>query len=351
MLYTLQSLRFVFILLIILSHLIGRKFDFGGECGVAFFFMLSGFVLSLAYGQQVEDGEFSRSRLMKKQLLKFYPLHLLLFCIFLFLDARIGHTTEWYQALASILLIQSWIPFNDFYFAANSVSWFLCDILFFYVLFQPLCHIIHHVSWQRLTVGLLVGLSLYTILAVCISDNFVGAILYVSPLTRLADFMLGIVVHRFYASHFTDIFICWLNKQPRHIITVFEVTMVLAVATLAWLYPIIPWHIRQAAIYWPFMAAIIWFFAATDLRKGMIGQFLNQRFFLFLASISMELFLTHLLVIRIIYSLLDHLGVISADAPTVAAMLLCLTIMVPVALLMKKYFVDKIYGIGVSYVK
>ena len=49
MIKTLQSLRFFFIMLVVLSHYIGTSFDFGGECGVSFFFVLSGFVLSLAY--------------------------------------------------------------------------------------------------------------------------------------------------------------------------------------------------------------------------------------------------------------------------------------------------------------
>ena len=46
MLRNVQALRFVFIMLIVMSHIIGRSFDFGGECGVSFFFMLSGYILS-----------------------------------------------------------------------------------------------------------------------------------------------------------------------------------------------------------------------------------------------------------------------------------------------------------------
>jgi len=30
----LQSLRFFFIMLVVMSHIIGKSFDFGGECGV-----------------------------------------------------------------------------------------------------------------------------------------------------------------------------------------------------------------------------------------------------------------------------------------------------------------------------
>ena len=58
MIRTLQSLRFFFIMLVVLSHYIGSSFDFGGECGVSFFFILSGFVLSLAYSGKIADGTF-----------------------------------------------------------------------------------------------------------------------------------------------------------------------------------------------------------------------------------------------------------------------------------------------------
>lgn len=43
-------------MLVVMSHIIGKAFDFGGECGVSFFFVLSGFVLSYAYGEKVRDG-------------------------------------------------------------------------------------------------------------------------------------------------------------------------------------------------------------------------------------------------------------------------------------------------------
>ena len=82
MIQTLQSLRFIFIMLIVFSHIIGKSFDFGGECGVSFFFMLSGFVLSLAYGRKVEERQFSTRSFVLRQLLKFYPLHILMLMAF-----------------------------------------------------------------------------------------------------------------------------------------------------------------------------------------------------------------------------------------------------------------------------
>lgn len=56
---TLQGVRFLFVLLIYISHCtspnITTQFDFGGELGVSFFFILSGFVLSWGYGPRLSS--------------------------------------------------------------------------------------------------------------------------------------------------------------------------------------------------------------------------------------------------------------------------------------------------------
>ncbi|MBQ7870061.1 MAG: hypothetical protein IJ355_07030 [Prevotella sp.] len=52
MIETLQSLRFIFFVMIFMSHFgyDGRPtFDAGGDCGVSFFFILSGFVGEPSY--------------------------------------------------------------------------------------------------------------------------------------------------------------------------------------------------------------------------------------------------------------------------------------------------------------
>ena len=80
MIRTLQSLRLIFILLVLFSHLSWGDVPpprFGGECGVSLFFMLSGFVLSIGYGAKIEEGRFSLKTFYLKQLAKCYPLHLL----------------------------------------------------------------------------------------------------------------------------------------------------------------------------------------------------------------------------------------------------------------------------------
>lgn len=136
---TLQAARFLFILLIYLSHsvepLAHSSFDFGGEGGVAFFFVLSGFVLSYGYGPRVSRGEFDGKRFFWKHFWHLYPLHLLFFSATVALDNRLGVSYDALQIATSLLLVQTWIPSDHTLFVANGVSWFLCDTLFCYIVF------------------------------------------------------------------------------------------------------------------------------------------------------------------------------------------------------------------------
>jgi len=54
-------------MLVVMSHIIGKSFDFGGESGVSFFFILSGFILSYAYGKKVAEGTFGTKAFIKKR--------------------------------------------------------------------------------------------------------------------------------------------------------------------------------------------------------------------------------------------------------------------------------------------
>ena len=67
---TLQSLRFVFVMMIFMSHFAYRgvsPFDAGGDCGVTFFFLLSGFTMSMGYGCSIADGSFRLAHYFRRR--------------------------------------------------------------------------------------------------------------------------------------------------------------------------------------------------------------------------------------------------------------------------------------------
>ena len=346
MIQTLQSLRFIFIMLIVFSHIIGKTFDFGGECGVSFFFMLSGFVLSLAYGSKVTEGRFQTRRFVLRQLLKFYPLHLLMLTAFVVLDARLGRFYDWQHLLPNVLLLQSWIPFDEYFFVANGVSWFLCDILFFYVVFS-IAYRTLNCMWKvhLLTLGLVV-LALYIVLASSIPLWSVNSILYASPLTRLIDFCLGILLCRLYRSEVCAGFERRLKESPVTTVTFGEICLFALLVMSFFAYEEMSLRWRCAALFWLVIPPLLLFFAVSDKHGGMMTRCLHHPVLLWCGSISMEIFLIHMLVLRIVYSILSAMGLTDEVLLAVVA----LVVMFPVAWLTKRFFVDKIYVSLMKYV-
>ena len=236
MIRNLQALRFVFIMLVVMSHIIGRSFDFGGECGVSFFFMLSGFILSYAYGEKVRAKTFGHCRFIKKQLSKFYPLHVLLFLIMIVLDARLGRFFSWDKLVANLLLLQSWVPSDDFYFVGNGLSWFLSDLIFFYIVFPMTFVMLMSASLRRLMVGAIVILVLYASLAISIPESLINPLLYAAPWTRLLDFFLGILLFRLYTSEDYSTFCSWLSRQSSVMLTILELVFLFVVVASFFVY-------------------------------------------------------------------------------------------------------------------
>ena len=347
MIQTLQSLRFVFIMLIVFSHIIGKSFDFGGECGVSFFFMLSGFVLSLAYGKKVTNGSFHTWKFMLRQLLKFYPLHLLMLVVFVVLDARLGNYYDWQHLVPNILLLQSWIPYDEYFFVANGSSWFLCDILFFYLVFSIAYRVLNGLRMIHLLVLVTVALVLYGLLAFSIPLWMVNSVLYASPATRLIDFCLGILLCRLYRS---DTGMSWnrrIAESKTAIVTFWEWCLVVLLVMSFFAYEAMTLRLRCAALFWLFIPPILLFFAMSDKHGGLITRWLRHPWLLWCAGISLEIYLTHMLVIRITDSLMAAVGIAQGTLTATVGLFM----MFPVAWLTKRFFVDKIYVSLIKYVE
>ena len=301
MIATLQSLRFVFVMLIFLSHFDYRDIqalDAGGDCGVAFFFLLSGFVLSMGYGRQITDGTFCYGRFLKRRFLKLYPLHLL--CLLFFLIVSKQHLDG--AVFLNVLLLQAWIPSPDYYFSCNSVSWFLSCLFFCYILF-PFAY--KRVSGRWLTLVLVAYLLVYLLTPY----EKVNAILYVHPLVRFVDFYLGM-------------FLCQVfeRRKETDIPQWTELLMVVLLLVSLGLYPYVDAKLRNAPLYWIVLIPLIFVFAQ---EKGYISQWLKTKPMLFLGSLSMPLFLTHQMLIGILLRRTPEI-----PAPMMLAFCIFITLMV-----------------------
>lgn len=345
MIETLHSLRFVFIMLIVFSHIIGKSFDFGGECGVSFFFILSGFVLSLGYGKKVKQGYFQTPKFLLRQLLKFYPLHLLTLVVCVLLDARLGRYYDICHLLPNILLLQSWIPFDEYYFVANGASWFLCDILFFYLVFSSMYRLLNELTVRHAVIFVVVVLLLYSFLATIIPSLSVNSILYTNPLMRLLDFCLGILLCRFYVTKESET-LKMMTRCSRLSLTIIEVALVILLVASFYVYDMLPARYRCAAFFWFVIPPVIGYFSYADRNGGLVTRCLKQPLMLWLGGISLEIFLVHGFVFRIVNSVFLRMDIQTEWCLVVYELLL----MIIVAWLTKHFFVNKIYASLVKYV-
>ena len=314
MIPTLQSLRFIFVMMIFMSHFaydgIGA-FDAGGDGGVAFFFVLSGFVLSLGYGQRISQATFSFRSFMCRRLLKIYPLHLLCLVAVLMISRPLIDL----RVVLNVLLLQCWVPLKDYYFSCNSVSWFLSCMLFCYLAFPWLYR---HAS-RRLT---LVAVIACTVVYLVVPYNLINNILYVNPLVRCFDFYMGIVLGRYYANHRSFVPPVW-----------FELLLVVMLTLALVAYPYVDEKLRNAPLFWLVLLPFIPVFASA---RGPVACLMKTRPMQWLGSLSMPLFLIHPLAIAVLMHLLPSLSY--------GAMLaLCLTFVILLSWLTDRLFLQPIH--------
>ena len=78
-----------------------------------------------------------------------------------------------------------------FFFSGNSVSWCLCDLMFFYILFPWLRRLFHRLKGRLIAVLTAAAAALYVAVAVIVPADFRLGVVYVNPLMRLPDFLIG----------------------------------------------------------------------------------------------------------------------------------------------------------------
>ena len=168
----------------------------GGQLGVSFFFLLSGFVMTLGYYDKIQLKDFNYRSFIVKRFCKLLPLHwiTLVAASFIVIASVFAHEFKLElipQFLANLFLLQSWIPCPDYYLSFNSVSWYLADTVFFIAIFPFLARYVNNIkhSIQFFIIG--GALIAYTSLLMFLPHHLYAPVIYIHPLVRLLDFMIG----------------------------------------------------------------------------------------------------------------------------------------------------------------
>ncbi len=163
-----------------------------GSSGVAFFFVLSGFVLTWSSRPDDTAGSFYRRRVAR-----ILPLYLLAWWAGVALNLVTGESTLAHQ-LPALFGVQAWIPADNVHFAGNAVLWSLSCEAFFYLLFPLLIPRLRALSSRA--VGGLLGAVLAAaigwplLLHPTTASGVRYWLMYLFPPARLLEFVAGILL-------------------------------------------------------------------------------------------------------------------------------------------------------------
>lgn len=299
MIQSLQSLRGVFALMIFLHHckLYGQPaFEAGGDCGVAFFIILSGFVLSAGYYDRVLAPNFRIGQFIKKRVTRLYPLHIVGFVVWAVFFGIVDPIPIM-SSISNLLLIQAWIPSGDYYFSCNSVSWCLSVLLFCYLVFPYLVKAIDKSSTKRLILCAIAILSLYGAVICALPARLILPILYISPMMRIIDFVIGILLYKTYIA-----FNCnshrYSNLIKERYASILQIALIGLTAAAIALYDYIPMRLSLASYWWLPCGVLIIGFSITDGKHTFIGRLLSNRYLRWFGEISFNFYILHQLIIR-----------------------------------------------------
>lgn len=290
MLKSIQSLRGIFAFFIFLHH--AGVFAAGGDSGVSFFIILSGFVLCDGYQHKFGEKQISYGAFLKKRIAKIYPLHVLCFIGAFMLTLYMEHNPlVW---LANLLLLQSWSPDANVHFSANAVSWFLSAMVFFYLLFPFIVRVANR-SLRKFFISSLSMFIIYFIAIQFVPAGMFNNIIYVNPLFRLPDFVLGILLWQMIGDKVRS-----EDSSGGHMKMTTKSTIELSavaffILTLV-LYNLVSLRYGVVSLWWPVSIALISVFSLFNTDGGVVSRFLQFRPLVSFGNISFSFYMVHVLV-------------------------------------------------------
>lgn len=310
MINSLQSLRGIFAIVIFLHHL--AEFHAGGDCGVSFFIILSGFVLCGGYQDKLDGRQVSVHEFMNKRLSKIYPLHVLCLAGAIILQRGAASLPVIGIWIGNLFLLQSWIPLSEVYFSGNGVSWYLSTLMLCYAMFPFIVRKISKLRGSnRLLYFILGAVCLYFIVIQIIPENYKAGLIYVNPLFRLYDFCLGILLWELYDSLRKHRAIYGqILRMPKAAKTLVEVIAVALMGIYVILYPFVPIEYSLASYWWLPTGCLIMTFALFDRSNGLLSRVLEWPGLVKFGDISFSFYMIHVLVYQYLEILLIKLSII-----------------------------------------
>lgn len=285
----LQSLRGIFALFIFFHHL--SLFEAGGDAGVCFYLILSGFVLSAGYFERISERKVRYKPFIKRRFLRIYPFHLIGFVAAVILALPLYGRSTLPIYLSNLLLVQSWIPVKMFFFSVDAPSWYLSDILFCYLLFPLIVRLLSGFSRIRTAGYFCVLIIAYFSVLILLPESLCLPLLYINPLFRLIDFIIGILLWRILRDfHQNESHII---LPGRFTISAFQLIVTAFYVFSIFAYYTVPPRFGYASYWWIPTILLIIICTIRGSENGIGYKLLANRLFVAFGDISFAFYVLH----------------------------------------------------------
>ncbi|MBR1804033.1 MAG: acyltransferase [Muribaculaceae bacterium] len=311
---TLNAWRGIFALVIVLFHSKVHLMDQAVSLGVSFFFVASGFLLTVRHHDERLTAPAAWWKFWWSHARRIYPIHwVALFLItyfFLVPEHKPFAPAEFFTQFA---LIHCWFPTKNFYFGYNGVSWFLGALLFCYACFPLINRYFTslRLRWQLLAMTLIM-MALWWWLPQLTGQQRIFT--YVCPAIRLGDFLMGITAGNLY--RLTQSNSLTYSKAKATVIELAAIGIALELLVIN----------RHTLLLNTWDNYLLWWLPATFIvfasamlhgQEGWLGQMLCTRPMQWLGSVSMEVYifqnLAALIVNYYVAPVFGHFGIMIYD--------------------------------------
>ena len=295
MIKTINSWRGLMAVAVVLFHCgVGWIYNVAVS-GVTFFFISSTFLLAMRHPFELLTAR-EYGRFVVTHASRIYPLHwlglaLLIAVAWLFT----GEAIDWGATALSALLLHSWSPVHDVHYGLNPVAWYLCALLFCYLIYPFMSRWLGRWRlWHKVLLALVLALVLGWILwPLNIPQR---EAVFVNPLSHVLDVTVGLsLVHMYHILKKRFQRVGFLAATLIEVLALLSLALVIAVnVCTTWIRPwedVIIWLLPQGAV----MVAL----ALLNGQEGAIGRLLLWKPLQWLGSISFEVYVLQFVVFHL----------------------------------------------------
>lgn len=303
---SLDGLRTIAFILVFISHVPRLNFSINpfGVAGVSIFFVCSGFLAYYTYSDGNSGGVFCYKKFVQKT----YTIHLITFVAAAILQQfwlqRWFSVPGFYdavkKAVPNLLLVHSLIPDANYYYGFNSVSWYLSSLAILYLVLPVLIRIISRIT--EVNKGLACIIVIYVFISFLFGKTDINLqwILYISPIMRMFDFGIGMLVAKRYL----------MRQVTERTHGGIEIIGIVLYVMALFCYGKVPEWISYSLIFLPGTVMIV-YGLTNNVGRSIVEKILSIKLFKYLNTISLELYLTHQIIINYVENYSTDVGAVS----------------------------------------